>query len=71
MWEQVKGAMVENAREVHGSVGVGGKNQKSVWWNDEVKALVRIREAAWKVVLTASDEEAKERCMKAYRKEKG
>ena len=33
MWEQVKWAMVERAREVCGSLRVGGKNPKSVWWN--------------------------------------
>ena len=52
--------MVESAREVCGSVGVEGKNSKSVWWNDEVKAVVRRKEAAWKEVFTASDEEAKD-----------
>ena len=36
MWEQVKWAMVESARKVCGSVRVGGKNPKSLWWNDEV-----------------------------------
>ena len=30
-------AMVESAREVCCSVRVGGKNPKSVWWNDEIK----------------------------------
>ena len=35
VWKQVKRAMVESAREVCGSVRVGGKNPKSVWWNDE------------------------------------
>ena len=30
MWEQVKRAMVESAREVSGSVRVGGKNPKCV-----------------------------------------
>ena len=30
MWEQVKQAMVESAREVRSSVKVGGKNPKSV-----------------------------------------
>ena len=57
MWEQIKRAMVESAREVCCSVRVGGKNPKSVWWNDEIKAAV-------------SDEEAKERCMEAYREQK-
>ena len=63
MWEQVKWTMVESEREVCGSVRVGGKNPKSVWWNDEVKAVVRRKEA-----LAASYEEAKERCMEVYRK---
>ena len=49
---------------------VGGKSPKSVWWKDEIKATVRRKEAAWKEVLVASDEEAKERCMEAYREEK-
>ena len=40
--------MVDIAREVCGSVRVEGKNQKSVWWNDEIKTAVRIKEAAWK-----------------------
>ena len=30
MWEQVKRKMVESAREICGSVGVGGKDPKSV-----------------------------------------
>ena len=34
MWEQVKRSMVESSRELCGSVKVGGKNPKSVWWND-------------------------------------
>ena len=49
---------------------VGGKNPKSVWWNDETKAEVRRKEASWKGVLAACDEETKERCMEAYREEK-
>ena len=58
--------MVESAREVCGSVRVGGKNPKSVWLNDEMKAAVRRKEAAWKPVFAASDDEVKERCMEAY-----
>ena len=34
---------------------VGGKNPKSVWWNDEIKAAVRKKE-----VLAASNEEEKD-----------
>ena len=45
MLEQVKWAMVENAREVCGSVRVGRKNPKSVGWNNEVKAAFRRKEA--------------------------
>ena len=65
MWEQVKWAMIESAREVCGSVTVGGKNPKSVWLSDEVKGAVRRKE-----VLAAGDEEAKERCMEACKEEK-
>ena len=58
--------MIEGAREVCGLVrGEGRKNPMSVWWNNEVKAAVRR-----KVVLGASDEESKERCMEVYREEK-
>ena len=53
--------MVESAREVCGSVRVGGKKPKS---------CVRRKEAAWKEVLAVSDEEAEERCMEAYREER-
>ena len=38
--------MVLSAREVCGSVRVGGKDPKNVWWNGIVKA-------AWKEVLGA------------------
>ena len=48
----------------------GGKELKRMCgWNDEVKPAVRIKQAAWKEVLAASDEEAKERCMEVYKKE--
>ena len=49
---------------------VGGKNPKGVWWKDEneIKAAVRRKDAAWKEMLSDSDEEAKEKCMEAYRK---
>ena len=43
---------------------VGGKNPKSVWWNDEIKAAAMRKEAAWKGVLAASNEERK-RCIEA------
>ena len=60
MWEYVKRALVQSVREVCGSVRVAGGNPKSVWWNDEVKAAVKRKEAAWKEVLGARDEDAKE-----------
>ena len=41
-----------------------------MWRNNEVKAVIRRKEAAWKEVFASSDEEAKERCMEAYRVEK-
>ena len=46
------------------------KNPKSMFLNDEIKVAVRRKEAAWKEVLAASDEETKERCMEVYREEK-
>ena len=70
MWEQVKQAMVESAREVCGSVKVWGKTPKSVWWSDEIKTAVRRKKDAWKRVLAAGDGENKERSMEAYREEK-
>ena len=45
MWDQVKRAMVESAREVCGSVRVEGKNPKSVRWNEEIKVIVRRKES--------------------------
>ena len=45
--------------------GGGGKNPKSLYWNNEVKAAVGRKEATWKEVLATSNEEAKERCIEA------
>ena len=70
MWEQVKRAVEESSREVCGSVREGGKNKKSAWWNDEETVAVTRKEAAWKEVLVASNEESKERCMEACTEEK-
>ena len=36
-----------------------GKNQKSVWWNDEIKAAVRRKYTAWNGVLSPSDKQTK------------
>ena len=33
----------------------------SVWWNNEVKAAVKRKKAAWKEVLEAGDQDEKER----------
>ena len=70
MWEQVKPAMFESAREVCGSVLVGGGTPKIVWWNDQVKAAVKRKKDAWKEVLGARDEDAKERCLQFYKEKK-
>ena len=43
MWEQVKRAIVESAREVCGSVRVGGRNPKNVRWNNQVKMRLKKR----------------------------
>ena len=42
--KQMKHAMVESAREVCGSEQVRGRNPKSVWWNDQVKAAIKRKE---------------------------
>ena len=47
-----------------------GKDPKSLLWNDEVKTAVERKEIAWKKVLGAIDEAAKERCIKTYKGEK-
>ena len=41
-----------------------------MWCNNEIKAAVRTKEVAWEEMLAASDEEARERCMEAYKEEK-
>ena len=69
MWEQVKRAMVDSAREVCGSVKVGKKNPKNVWWNDIVKDAVERKDTAWRAVLGARDEFANGGLQR--RKEKG
>ena len=56
----LRGKRVESAREVFGSVRVGGKSPK----NDKVKAVIKRK------VLGARDEDAKERCVEAYKGEK-
>ena len=47
-----------------------GKNPENVQRNDDVKAAVKRKEAAWKEKLGASDEHVKGRCMEAYKGEK-
>ena len=39
-------------------------------WNDQLKAAVKRKEDAWKEVLGARDEEAKESCLEVYKEEK-
>ena len=62
--------MVESAREVCGSVRVGGGSPNSVWWNDEIKASVKRKETTGKEMLEARDEVAKERYLEVYKEEK-
>ena len=68
MWEQVKWALIDRAREMYGSVRVEGKSPKNVRWNN-VKVAIERKEDAWKKVLRARDEVAKESCMEAYKEE--
>ena len=70
IWEKVKLAMVESARKVWGSVKVGGGNPKNVCWDNEIKATLKRKGAAWKEVLEAKDEVAKERCLEIYKEKK-
>ena len=70
MWEQVKQAMVDSAREGCGSVRAVGKNPKNIWWNDVVKTAIERKEAAWKEALRTKNEVAKESCMETYKEEK-
>ena len=56
MWEQVKWVMVENTRIVCSSVQVRGGNPKNVWWNNQVKTVVKRKE-----VLGARDKDAREK----------
>ena len=43
--------MVESAREVGGSVRVGGKNPKKVQWNDEIKDSFMKKGGCWQLVM--------------------
>ena len=43
---------------------------KSVGWNDHVKTAVQRKGDAWKEVLGARDEDARERYLKVYKEEK-
>ena len=71
IWEQGKQAIIESAREVCGSVRIGRKNPKSIWWNNKVKAIVKTKENAWKIS-GVRDEDAKGRCLDVYKnKDKG
>ena len=70
MFQHKKWEMVENAREVCGSIRVRGKNPDTMWYNNEVKVVSTRKEDAWKEVLAANHAEAKDRCIEAYRKKK-
>ena len=54
---------------MYGSVTVGEKNPKSMWWNDVVKAAFKRKELAWKV-LGARDEDAIEVVWKFSKKKR-
>ena len=60
MWNQVKKAVTDSAREVCSSVRAGTKKTKCEWWNDEVKAIVERKEVSWTGMLRAKDKAVKE-----------
>ena len=51
---------------------MGDRNPKRVWLKGVLRATVerKRKEAAWKEVLGAREEVAKERCMEAYKEER-
>ena len=59
--------MVKRAKEVCLIASRGG-NLKSVWWNDQIKAAVKRKVAAWKEVLGEMNN-SKERYLEVYREE--
>ena len=63
MWEMVKSLRGVRLR-------VGGRNPKSVWWNNEIKTAVKRQMADWKEELGGRDDDSKERCMETYKEEK-
>ena len=63
----MKRPMVEIAREVCGSVRVGGKNPKSMWWNYKDETTVRRKDVVWKEMLAVAIKSQR----KIYREEKG
>ena len=65
-----KTVKVESAREICGSVRVGGGNPKGLWRNDHVKAAVKRKEDARKEVLGARDKNERGICLEAYKDEK-
>ena len=56
-------------RSVWFSESEGKEPKECVCRNYEVKGVVKRKEAAWKEVLGAREEDAKERCMEAYKEE--
>jgi hypothetical protein len=70
VWKEVKEAVIGSAKEVCGCVKIGGRNDKSELWNEEVKQAVESKREAWLNVLKAKDEISKESCMEVYREER-
>ena len=60
----------ESAREVCDSEQIGGGKPKSMWWNDQVKGMVKRKEDVWREVLEARDEDAREMYLEVYKEKK-
>ena len=55
MWQQLKQAIADCAREVCFTVRVEKKNQKNCWQNGEIKSALERKLPTWKDALGAMD----------------
>jgi hypothetical protein len=51
-WTLFKHIITEAAAEVCGNTKVGCGIQKTAWWNEEIKTMVKVKKQLWKRYLT-------------------